>query len=350
MFEKNRVKGIVSYALVICLFVLAFMVIRPVIQSIIYGILLAYIFFPLFRWLNSKINNKTITALIIGIVLLIVIIVIAVTIFSSLFKQAINFYLYFREVDVGNIIVGTIAKVFPVVSSANFPINLASSINDFVTKVISGAFKQLSDFVFNIPVIILNLFVFILVFFYSLRDGQELATYLKSLTPLNKEVQDKFFRQFKDITNSVVVGQVVIGIIQGLFAGIGYFIFGVPNALLLTIITIVVAIIPLGAWLAWVPVDIYLFATNHTGAGLGLLIYGLFFVSTIDNILRIVIISKRTKVNSAIVMVGMIGGVFVFGFLGLIIGPLVLAYVILVIDLYRKNISSEDPVFKKVEE
>lgn len=133
-------------------------------------------------------------------------------------------------------------------------------------------------------------------------------------------------------------------------AGLGYFVFGVPNAILLTVITVIAAIIPVvGPWLVWVPVDIYLFGTGNTSAGLGLLIYGLVIISWIDNVIRSMIVSRRTQLNTGIVMIGMSGGLFAFGFIGLIIGPLILAYVLLVIEVLRKSTVSEDLIFKKPE-
>ena len=87
----------------------------------------------------------------------------------------------------------------------------------------------------------------------------------------------------------------------------------------------------------------------NKGAGIGLLIYGLVVISWIDVFIRPLMVSRKTEINSAIVIIGMLGGLFVFGVLGLIIGPLVLAYVLLVIELYRKKTLSEDIIFKKVE-
>ena len=92
---------------------------------------------------------------------------------------------------------------------------------------------------------------------------------------------------------------------------------------------------------------IFLFATGNSGAGIGLLIYGIIIVSTIDNIIRFLIVSKRTKLNSVIVLLGMIGGLFTFGFLGLIIGPLSLAYVLLIAELYVKNSLKDGLIFEK---
>ena len=247
---------------------------------------------------------------------------------------------------------GVIKQAFSLdIFSSSILTTLTDSLNSLVPKILSYFITKFSNIVLNIPVILLKLFVVIFVFFFVLRDGEKAIGYVGSLFPFKREIGEKFIKQFKGVTNSVLLGQVLVGVIQGIIAGIGYFIFGVPYALLLTILTIFVSIIPfIGAWLGWVPAVIYLFSVGRTGAGLGLLIYGILIVSLIDNVLRTIIVAKRTKINSAIVIIGMIGGLFVFGVIGLILGPLILSYVILIVELYRLKKSGESIFFKQTEE
>jgi predicted PurR-regulated permease PerM len=347
MQNKELFKNAITAALVIGLFILAIMIVRPVAMSILFGILLAYIFYPLYKFLVSKIKNENLSAIIICAGLIIIILSVLILIFNSLASQAIDLYFSLQDANLE----GTINEILPKFLSKELSENLAGSLDSFISNSLADFISGFTSFILNLPVIMLQLFIVVFVFFFSLRDGKKGVEYVKSLSHLGKETQEKFFKQFKDITNSVLLGQVIIGIVQGLIAGIGYFIFGVPNALILTIATMFVGIIPLiGPWLVWLPVDIYLFAVGRTGAGLGLLIYGLIIISWIDVFLRPLIVSRKTEINSAIVIIGMLGGLFVFGVLGLIIGPLVLAYVLLVIELYRKkNLSRDDIIFKKVE-
>jgi len=119
----------------------------------------------------------------------------------------------------------------------------------------------------------------------------------------------------------------------------------------MTALTMVIGIIPIiGPWLVWIPIDIYLFAVDRAGAGIGLFIYGLFLINWVDTIIRPMIVSRRTRINPAIILIGMIGGLYVFGLLGLIIGPLILAYVMLILELYRKQSFGEDIIFKKIKD
>jgi len=348
MLDKNNFKEGITVILILGLFILAAMILKPVIIAIFSGILLAYIFLPIYKFVLSKVKSENLSAFLVGIGLLILIFGILAWIFSSLVSQAIDLYLGLQTIDLTNIVRTTIPEFLPTEASTVF----ASSINTFISNFLADALSKFSNFILELPIFLLQLFVVIFIFFFSLRDGERAVEYIKSLSPLKKETQDKFFKHFKDITHSVLVGQIIVGIIQGIIAGIGYWIFGVENALILTALTMLAGVIPLiGPWLVWVPIDIYLFASGHSGAGLGLLIYGLIIISWLDTIIRPLIVSRKTQINSAIVIIGMIGGLFVFGILGLIIGPLVLAYVLLVIELYRKKTlkEKENIIFKEIE-
>jgi len=348
MLDKEKFNDLITYALVVGLFVLAFIIIKPVIYSIISGVLLAYIFFPIYKWILKKLKNRNISALIVCIGLLIIIVLTAGIILGSLLKQVVDFSLYLKEVDWVNVIKTTLPEF---IASSETSTAIVKSLKASLSTLLEDFIADLGNFLLNTPAILLQLFIVFLIFFFSLKDGEEALEYFKSLLPIKKEIQEKFFKQFKDITQSVLVGQIVVGVLQGIVAGIGYFIFGVPNALLLTLLTIIIGVIPIiGPWFVWIPIDIYLFIVGRPGAGIGLLIYGLFLINWIDLVIRPMIVSRKTQINSAIVLIGMFGGLFVFGILGLIIGPLILGYILLVIELYRKDKVGEDLIFKTGEE
>jgi len=345
MFDKTNFKNMVALVLILGLFILAGIIIKPIIMAIISGVLLAYVLYPFYSWVLKKLKRETLSASLVCLALLIVILGSSALILNYLVKQAISLYFSLQTINLSEILI----KILPNFLSTEFSSTIAGSLNTFISKALAYGLSKSGDFILNLPTFLLKLFVAIFIFFFALKDGKRAIEYIKSLELLEKENQEKFFIQFKNITYSVLMGQVVVGIIQGLIAGLGYFIFKVPNALILTLFTILVSIIPfIGAWLGWVPVVIYLFAVGRPEAGFGLLIYGLLIVSLIDNVLRTIIVSRRTKINSAIVIIGMIGGLFAFGVLGLIIGPLVLAYVLLVIEIYRKkNLKTDSLIFKE---
>lgn len=345
MLKGDKVRDLLNYILVIGLFVLAFIIVRPIMFSIIYGLLLAYILYPVYKFTLRRVKSKSIAALIICLGLLILLTVIFGAILGSIFNQLINVYLASQKIDLTNII----RSLLPI--SSDISVTIANSIEESFSALLSKYVSTIGAFVLNLPNLLLQLVVVFLIFFYALRDGDQAFQYLKSLSPLNKETQAKFFQHFKGITQSVLLGQIVIGILQGIVAGVGYFIFGVPNALLLTALTMIIGVIPIiGPWLVWIPIDIYLFSLGRTGAGLGLFIYGILLINWVDTIIRPMIVSRKTQINPAIILIGMIGGIYVFGLLGLIVGPLILAYVVLVLELYRKHSFQENIIFKKIKD
>jgi len=146
----------------------------------------------------------------------------------------------------------------------------------------------------------------------------------------------KITKEFRGITNAIVFGQLVIGIIQGLALGAGLFFLGVPNVLTLTFIACLVSIIPLiGSWTVWLPISIFLFMEGQVWQGGFLFLYGALFVSTLDNFLRPYFLSKNSGLPVSLSIIGTIGGLYFFGITGILLGPLVLAYVLIIIEFYQ---------------
>ena len=118
---------------------------------------------------------------------------------------------------------------------------------------------------------------------------------------------------------------------------LGFFSFGVPNALLLTFFAIIAGIFPvIGTAIIWVPVAIYLFISGNTFAALGIMIFGL-ISSMVDNLIRPIIVSKRTTLSPGVILIGMIGGLLFFGVLGFILGPLIIAYLVIILEIYQNR-------------
>jgi predicted PurR-regulated permease PerM len=333
--------------LLLGLFFLGWYVVKQVLIPIFLGILTAYVFYGLYGWLKSKIKNETLSALIMTLLILLLILAAIGLIIGSLLSQGLDIYNQFRALDL-RAIAETALPDFLV--DSELVATTLDSLNSFIARGLTDFINIIPDLILQLPVLMLHLFVFLFTFFFALRDGKLALIYARSLSPLKSEIEESFFKSFRQVTKSVLLGQIVIGIMQGIISGIGFFIFGVPNALVLTLLTMLVGVIPIiGPWLVWVPVDIYLFGAGRTFAAMGLLIYGLIVISWLDTLIRPIIISKGTKVNSAIVIIGMIGGLFAFGILGLIIGPLVLTYILLVFEIYRKKNSQVNIIFQETD-
>lgn len=327
-------RKVMSLIILIGLLLLSFFLIKPILMSIMIGLILAFLFSPIFDWIFKLTNSKNVSASFVSVILILLIILPIWFLTPIVLNQSVKFFMVSQQID----FVSILKKVFPsLFASQEFSAQIGSIIGSFVTKTTNSLMNSFADLILNFPTFFLQLVVVAFTFFFALRDKEILTEYVKSLIPFTKEVERKLFEYSKEITISVLYGQIVVGVFQGLIAGAGFFIFGVPNALLLTLLAMVGGVFPLvGTYIVWVPVVIYLFIAGNSSPAMGVFVFGI-ISSTIDNILRPIIISRRTRVSPSIIIIGMIGGVFLFGILGLIIGPLILAYLLIILELYRKK-------------
>ena len=327
------VKRFAVVLLIVVLTILVVFLLKPIVLSILGGLLLAYILLPVYKWTLKGVKSKNISA---AIICLITFLIISVTLYFTvplLIKQVFNLFEYSQKLELPKYV-----KLFFPTASEEFVVQLTVSLTSIISKISSAVLNSLIDFLLEIPKIAFHFVIVLFVFFFALRDHEKLISFVADLSPLNKTQEEKLVKQFKDITNSIVYGQVLIGLIQGTLAGIGFLLFGIPNAIILTLLAVMFSIIPiLGPFFVWIPIAFYLFNSADTLTAVAFLAYNLILVSNIDNILRIYIVSKKAQLSQVIVLIGMIGGLLIFGILGLLLGPLLLAYFVLVLEAYRKN-------------
>jgi len=330
----NRVSAII---LILTLIALAFFLLQPILLSIVTGLILAYVVNPLYLKINSIIKRPTLSAFIVSIVLVVAIFIPLWFLIPLIIRQVFEMFAFLKIVDV-NFYIDSLFSSVP----KEFGIQISGVITNFLNEISVGILNWLSEFLLNLPDLLLQGAVLIFVFFFALRDQDKLKSYVSELSPLNKVQERLLIKEFKGITSSIVYGYLIIGIIQGIATGIGLFVFGVPNALLLTVIAVLASMFPLfGPWVVWLPVAFFLFSEGGTFAAIAFTIYGALVVSSLDNILRPYIVSKNSSISPVIALIGMIGGLLVFGLIGLILGPLILAYLVIFLTAYKnKRLSS----------
>ncbi|MEI6058341.1 MAG: AI-2E family transporter [archaeon] len=338
---QDAAKRISMLVLVIILFVLAFFVIKDLLIPIMFGLLFAYIFHPVFNVIYKRVKYRTLSALILIILIVIVIAVPLILVTPLIIRQTVDTYISIQNVD----IVASLEKVLPSLIPAEYSKTISASLSNLVGKIFTTFLNEFQSFLVNVFDWILKGAVFLFVFFFAVKDSEKLKEYFTKLSPLSESTENKFMNEFRGITNALIYGQVLIAIIQGLVLGVGLFILGVPKAITLSAVTMIVAMIPvLGAWLIWLPVSVVLITTGHASEGVILILYGALFVSLIDNLLRPIFLSKKSVLSIPISFVGIIGGLYFLGLAGIILGPLILAYALIIIDFYKQGKLNE--IFK----
>ena len=182
---------------------------------------------------------------------------------------------------------------------------------------------------------LLNLFVMLYAMFFFFKDGHKILERILYYLPLSDEDETLMLARFTSITRATVKGTLVIGIIQGALAGIAFWVAGIEGAALWGTIMTILSIIPgIGAPLVWVPVVIVLFINGQYLTATLLLVWCAAVVGTIDNFLRPVLVGRDAKMPDLLILIGTLGGLFLFGPIGFIVGPIICGLFLTVWDIY----------------
>lgn len=204
-----------------------------------------------------------------------------------------------------------------------------------ITSWVSENIQSLVGSTFNV-VIALSIMYFIL--YYLLVNTSRIREITINYMPLSKQNVSLISDEVSSIVSSNAIGIPVVALLQGLVALLGYYIFGAPDPIFWFVVTFIGSMIPfVGTALGIIPVTILLFANGENWQAIGLLIYGVAVVGVTDNVFRVIIQNKLAKLHPLITLIGVIIGVPLFGFIGLIFGPLLISLFMLLIKIYSKE-------------
>lgn len=186
-----------------------------------------------------------------------------------------------------------------------------------------------------------NLVMALFLLYFMLTGGRKMERRVQDFLPLKQRNLDNIWKETRTMVVSNAIGIPLLAILQGILAAIGYAIFGVPEWGLWGVISGVLSIVPIvGTALIWIPLTAYLFATGHSGQAVGLLVYSVVVVTNSDNVLRFTLLRKLGDVHPIVTVLGLIAGVPIFGIMGFIFGPLLVSYLMLLVQIYRVEFSN----------
>ena len=190
----------------------------------------------------------------------------------------------------------------------------------------------------SISSLAINLFVMIFVLYFMLIGGKKMEAYVNDILPFNETNTQEVIHEINMIVRSNAIGIPLLAIIQGGVAMIGYLLFGAPNILMLGFLTCFATIIPMvGTALVWFPVAAYLAISGDWFNAIGIAAYGAIVVSQSDNLIRFILQKKMADTHPLITIFGVVIGLPLFGFMGVIFGPLLLSLFFLFVDMFKKE-------------
>lgn len=180
--------------------------------------------------------------------------------------------------------------------------------------------------------------VILFVTYYMLTDGHRLAHYLRRAAPLPARQVDYLLGEAHKGLRAVFVGQMLTSIIQGIVGGVGFLIVGLPGVILWTAVMAVFSLLPVvGAFLVWLPAGVYLLVVGEIWQGVFILAWGALVVSNVDNFVRPLLIGRSTGIHPLFVLIGVLGGVAAFGFIGLFLGPVLVGVTVSVLKVWEEE-------------
>jgi predicted PurR-regulated permease PerM len=205
---------------------------------------------------------------------------------------------------------------------------LAGRVGTFVVGMLAATARDTAMFFFL-------LFVMLYAMFFFLIDGKSVLNKILYYMPLPPEDENRMVEKFVSVSRATIKGTLIIGILQGALAGIAFWVVGINGAAFWGTVMAVLSIIPgVGAALVWVPAVIYLLAVGKVGGAIGLGVWCAALVGTVDNFLRPRLVGKDTKMPDLLILLATLGGILLFGAIGIVIGPIVAALFVTVWDIY----------------
>lgn len=319
--------------------ILFYLLLKPLLNIFLASIILTYIFYPLYKKIKKPFKYESLSILITLVLIIIIFLMPFIFVASQIPKQTVGIYNYAKE--------NIVDKGFFDLKCENVESTKCNVVN-FVTgsgyfnfdKIINGLFTKITELatliVVRIPNIIVGVALALFISFFLFKDGKKLMNSVVGMIPLNKQYSNKLIEKFGRVTYSVVYAHIIVAIVQGALGTIGFYIFGIESAIFWGVIMAIFALLPLiGPAIIWIPASLFLLINgiiNNSyfgmGVGIGLFLYGIFIISISDNLLRVKLIGGRSDVHPLTVLIGIIGGINLFGLVGIFIGPIALSLLI----------------------
>lgn len=351
MKAQNKItESAVPFVALVCLFIfLSWLIIRPLLRPLLWSVILSYFAYPIYKKLYFVIfkgKKANIAAAITTGVILVFMAIPMILVLLLLTKESFRIY---DAIMASGILKGSYSEVIqklyavpyfgPILSNFNsasgmpvIEVIINSSVN-WISSLLRLISKEIFGNAFRIFYLLATV---AFSSFFFVRDGHLIITYVCDIIPLRQSESEQIIERAASMLHSVVYGIVFTASIQGALGGLGWWYVGLPNYVFFGFCMFIAGMIPfVGTPVIWIPGAIALFMSDNIFGGFLLLGWGFGVVSTIDNFVRPIFISEESKIHMLVIFIGIFGGLFKWGLLGLFLGPMILSLGIFLLDIYR---------------
>ncbi len=319
-------------ALVVVLAYLSWQLVTPFLQFVLGAVLIAFICYPLQARLESYVS-PTIAAFTLVLLSIVAFIVPFVLVALVVADDAAALV---QELDPETLQVAEFEAWLE--DETGFEIDLTETLVDSAEQIGTIIIEQTTAWFSVVTHALIGLGLALFLLYYLLKDGDNLMAWLRETTPLPEDVQNDLYGELNEVMWAVLAGHVLIAIVEGVVAGLGLFVTGIPNAAFWTFIMVILSLVPLiGAPLVWIPASIYLFLIGEPLLALGLAVYSAIVVGVADDYLRPIVVDRYAEINPAVIILGVLGGIYAFGIMGLFFGPVLLGALLATLKVVNEN-------------
>ena len=339
VMDRERLHHYTQTLIFFALLVLTYFLLKPFFTYIVLTFILAYLFHPAYKVFLKLFRFPSLTSIVMILLVFLTILLPTLFLAAELLRQTATAYEAIYQLAV--------AHGGPLLDEVVLFVNDALSITGLTVEslVQSSAANIRAFFITNTALLVseianffLGVFLVFLLLYFAFRDGESWIESFRDSTPLRREHKALLFDRVGSVTHAVIRGQFVAALIQGVLGGILLFACGVPNAVFWGVVMVILGFVPfLGTAFVWAPAGILKLLGEEYVAGIVILVVGVVVIMNIDNLVRPKLIGDRAKLSTPLVMLGVLGGLKLFGFIGLILGPLVLALLLTVVEFYRET-------------
>lgn len=347
----NPSRNLTLWFFLACFVVSMFMLGRlllPFMSIIVMAAVISGIFYPVYRLLRRKDRVRPALSSFLTCMLIFLILFIPIVFFvGSLTQEAFGLYQLARDTvskdQIINLLKGS--KVLERINSllANFNVTitgqqLQAAVSEVGKQVGLFLFEQSRAIAGNTFSFLVDFFFMLLVIFYLLIDGERLIGYIIEISPLPRDQEEMLIKKFNDMAGAILVGNGISGLIQGIAGGTLFWLFGIQSAFLWGVIMGLLAFLPIiGIGAVMIPTAIFLMLSGRVGAGLFFVLFYIILSGGMEYIFKPNLVGHRVKMHTLLVFLAIIGGLKLFGIMGIIYGPLVVTAFLTLADIYQTN-------------